>query len=148
MRQRLQDPLWTTEFVPPVSLASTNPLPPLLHAFLAQKVTTPTIPPHLFVPHVHQASMRLPLQKPTVTLALLVNSTVKLPRPLPLPAKHVPQVCIKMHLEVPNASFVHQVPLWLRKVHQRSTMNCRIVKLAEFFNLIHSKVISRNVICV
>ena len=146
MRPRSQDRLWTTGFVPPASLASTNPLPPLLPAFLAPKVTTPTIPPHLSVPHVHQASMRLPLQKPTVTLALLVHSTVKLPRPLP--AKHVPQVCIKMHLEVPNASFVHQVPLWLRKVHQRSTMNCRIVKLAEFFNLIHSKVISRNVICV
>ena len=146
MRPRSQDRLWTTGFVPPASLASTSPLPPLLPAFLAPKVTTPTIPPHLSVPHVHQASMRILLQKPTVTLVLLVHSTVKLPRPLP--ANHVPQVCIKMHLEVPNASFVHQVPLWLRKVHQRSTINCRIVKLAEFFNLIHSKVISRNVICV
>ena len=146
MRLRSQDRLLTTECVPPASLASTNPLPPLLPAFLVPKVTTPIIPPHLSVPHVHQASMRIPLKKPTVTLVLLVHSTLKLHRSLP--ANHVPQVCIKMHLEVPNASFVHQAPLWLRKVHQRSTMNCRIVKLAEFFNLIHSKVISRNVICV
>ena len=148
MRLRSQDRRWTTEFVLPASLASTNPLPPLLPAFLVPMVTTPTTPPHLSAPHVRRDSMRIPLPKPTVTLALLVHSTVKLPRPLPLPANHVPQVCIKMHLEVPNANCARQEKNWSPPQLPNITMNCRTVKIAGFFNLTHLKGMQKSVIYV
>ena len=136
----------TMECVHPARPASTKQLLPQHLAFLVPKDTTPALPHHLSVPHVHEASMQIPLKKPTVTLALLDATTTKPNKPLPPPAKGA--LLERTHLPPtpPLASIVPQAHISkIGKAPFPNTTNVQIVKIVPLASIPNFTPIPRNV---